>query len=410
MCPNHVEQYIDSKLVSSTRLSERLALWQKYARAPINMETVRMEFFRKVRTGKLFQKSKTLKAQRPENMRIKVPPYIKNLYKNPTSGFPLEQQQQLSIEQPLNPIRPSSKDLHEDQEEWLKSVIALQTSIVHEESKKVHKAKKVKKIKSKAKGASEDSDSTDSECEMECEATDEISVEAQEQISKYLSKKAKSLKKLNPQVRDFLATQRLQQLFSKQPQELNIRARASLIPLDLKKRDHCPLTFRTFKIGQGSTVDLDLSSYGKCQCISNFHASIFFDQYARIFELMNYSEHGTIVDNVIYSGDVSLHSPASKIDSRLKRMAKNSHVQAEDQGCFCPSSIAELNYEKGCEVSAALHHGSYIRFGCLQFVFSILTYDNEIEETKKEEDTIQNNDDKTKEDNITEMEMTTTDD
>ena len=92
MCPNHVEQYIDSKLVTSTRLSERLALWQKYARAPINMETVRMEFFRKVRTGKLFQKSKTLKAQRPENMRIKVPPYIKKLYKNPTSGFPLEHQ------------------------------------------------------------------------------------------------------------------------------------------------------------------------------------------------------------------------------------------------------------------------------------------------------------------------------
>ena len=92
MCPNHVEQYIDSKLVTSTRLSERLALWQKYARAPINMETVRMEFFRKVRTGKLFQKSKTLKAQRPENMRIKVPPYIKKLYKYPTSGFPLEHQ------------------------------------------------------------------------------------------------------------------------------------------------------------------------------------------------------------------------------------------------------------------------------------------------------------------------------
>ena len=134
---------------------------------------------------------------------------------------------------------------------------------------------------------------------MECEVTDEISVEAQEQISKYLSSgKARSLEKLNPQVRDFLATQRLQQLFSKQSGELNIRARASLIPLDLKKRDHCPLTFRTFKIGQGSTVDLDLSTYGSCQCISNFHASIFFDQYARIFELMNYSEHGTIGNDI----------------------------------------------------------------------------------------------------------------
>ena len=61
------------------------------------------------------------------------------------------------IDQPLNPIRPS-KDLSEDQEEWLKSVIALQTSIVHEESKKVQK--KAKKEVKKAKEEDEDSDST----------------------------------------------------------------------------------------------------------------------------------------------------------------------------------------------------------------------------------------------------------
>ena len=47
MCPNHVEQIIDSKLVKSTRLSERMDLWKKYARNPINVETVRLEFFRK---------------------------------------------------------------------------------------------------------------------------------------------------------------------------------------------------------------------------------------------------------------------------------------------------------------------------------------------------------------------------
>ena len=50
------------------------------------------------------------------------------------------------------------------------------------------------------------------------------------------------------------------------------------------------------------------------------------------------------------------------------------------------SSPAELNYERGCEVSAVLHHGSYVRFGCLQFVLSILSYKNEeIKEEKQEE-------------------------
>ena len=60
------------------------------------------------------------------------------------------------------------------------------------------------------------------------------------------------------------------------------------------------------------------------------------------------------------------------------------------------SSPAELNYERGCEVSAVLHHGSYVRFGCLQFVLSILSYENEeikeeeqeaVEEKKTEPDT-----------------------
>ena len=50
------------------------------------------------------------------------------------------------------------------------------------------------------------------------------------------------------------------------------------------------------------------------------------------------------------------------------------------------SSPAELNYERGCEVSAVLHHGSYVRFGCLQFVLSILSYENEeIKEEQQEE-------------------------
>ena len=262
--------------MTSTRLSERLALWQKYARDPINVETVRMEFFRKVRTGKLFQRSKTLKAQRPQNMRIQVPPYIKNMYKNPTKGFPLESSEPIKIK------RSEKEDLNADQEEWLRSVIALQTSIAHTETKKSQK------LKTKAKTLNEDADSTDSECEMDFDATDEISIEAQEQISKYLSKKANNIKKLDSKVRDLLASQRLNQIFSKEPAELNIRARASLIPLDSKKRQPCPLTFRTFKIGKGSSVDLDLTPYGTCHCVSNFHASIFFDQYSRIFELMNY--------------------------------------------------------------------------------------------------------------------------
>ena len=127
MCPNHVEQFIDSKLVTSTRLSERLALWQKYAREPINVDSVRIEFLRKARSGKLFQRGKTLKAQRPENLRIKVPDFIKNAYKNKATGFPIHSS---SNENPtIEAGKFKQKELNEDQEEWLKSLVALQSSL-----------------------------------------------------------------------------------------------------------------------------------------------------------------------------------------------------------------------------------------------------------------------------------------
>ena len=40
-------------------------------------------------------------------------------------------------------------------------------------------------------------------------------------------------------------------------------------------------------------------------------------------------------------------------------------------------------YQLGCEVSAVLHHGSYVRFGCLQFVFSITNYEDDDNDDKE---------------------------
>ena len=143
MCPNHVEQFIDSKLVKSTRLSERLDLWQKYARNPINVETVRLQFFRKARSGKLFQKSRTLKAQRHENFRMKVPQFIKNSYKNRNlTGFPVEHSETLLKK------RRTAEDLNQDEEDWLKGLVALQSSLAEEKMDNMSQIKSKKSVNS----------------------------------------------------------------------------------------------------------------------------------------------------------------------------------------------------------------------------------------------------------------------
>jgi hypothetical protein len=70
MCTMHPENFIDQNMLTSTSLTERLKLWQKYAKKPVDTETVRLEFFRKVRSGKLFQKSRVKRS--PLENRVKV--------------------------------------------------------------------------------------------------------------------------------------------------------------------------------------------------------------------------------------------------------------------------------------------------------------------------------------------------
>ena len=83
MCPNHVENFIDSNLVTSTSLTERLKLWNKYggsksgSSSNFNPDTIKLEFFRRVRKGKLYERGVNRSRVVSQNRRIRVPQYIK---------------------------------------------------------------------------------------------------------------------------------------------------------------------------------------------------------------------------------------------------------------------------------------------------------------------------------------------
>ena len=86
MCPNHVENFIDSSLVTSTSLTERLKLWNKYggsksgsnsSAGTFNPDTIKLEFFRKVRKGKLYERGVKRARTVRQDHRIKVPQYVK---------------------------------------------------------------------------------------------------------------------------------------------------------------------------------------------------------------------------------------------------------------------------------------------------------------------------------------------
>ncbi|XP_015682431.1 PHD finger protein 12, partial [Protobothrops mucrosquamatus] len=222
----------------------------------------------------------------------------------------------------------------------------------------------------------------------------------------------------------FLALQRIHQLFASkaQPaadhmgsppptsasspaegQRKEVQARAVFYPL-LGSGSAVNMCYRTLYIGTGADMDVCLTNYGHCNYVSGKHACIFYDENTKHYELLNYSEHGTTVDNVLYSCDFSEKaafippsSMVAKVQSVIKRhksrkppeeeppappaSAEPVAMRAQAQGqpqppCSCRASSSSLigGSGAGWEGTALLHHGSYIKLGCLQFVFSITEF------------------------------------
>lgn len=232
------------------------------------------------------------------------------------------------------------------------------------------------------------------------------------------------LDKLDAEMIKLLAYQRIQQLFppkvpstppppatsaapktpSPHPDsQKKVQARAVFYPLT-GKGGAVSMCYRTLYIGSGADMDVCLTNYGHCNYISGKHACIFYDENTKHYELLNYSEHGTMVDNVLYSCDFSEKASPSlpsglvaKVQGIIRRSKKREEdenpssvvgllpaggvMSSQPQGstellCSCKASSSSLigGSGAGWEGTALLHHGSYIKLGCLQFVFSITEF------------------------------------
>nr|XP_023678815.1 PHD finger protein 12 isoform X1 [Paramormyrops kingsleyae] len=194
------------------------------------------------------------------------------------------------------------------------------------------------------------------------------------------------------------------------PLKNEVQARAVFYPL-MGKGGPVNMCYRSLHIGTGADMDVCLTNYGFCNYVSGKHACIFYDENTKHYELLNYSEHGTTVDNVLYSCDFSEKSSpgpsssmVSKVQSIIRRCKKRTQ-QEEDcaeassvppaggvmscqphgpprTSCSCKASSSSLigGSGAGWEGTALLHHGSYVKLGCLQFVFSITEFASKLPE------------------------------
>uniref|UniRef100_A0A8C1B4X9 PHD finger protein 12 n=1 Tax=Cyprinus carpio carpio TaxID=630221 RepID=A0A8C1B4X9_CYPCA len=218
-----------------------------------------------------------------------------------------------------------------------------------------------------------------------------------------------------------LARQRIQQLFESntspvessspstvspthrkysEAQNREVQARASLCSASGKGMA-VNMCYRSLYIGTGADMDVCLTNYGHCNYVSGKHACIFYDENTKQYELLNYSEHGTTVDNVLYSCDFSEkmnQSPSSNLLAKVQNIIREFSLpeesamgvaatteggvmscQSQDVSitpCNCKNSGSSLigGSGAGWEGTALLHHGSHVKVGCLQFIFSITEF------------------------------------
>ncbi|KAH8386729.1 hypothetical protein KR093_002334 [Drosophila rubida] len=200
--------------------------------------------------------------------------------------------------------------------------------------------------------------------------------------------------------------------------QCKVRARAVLTPLGDMLEDSRWFTplgleqslfmrYRSLYIGYGGhytpsttmahTETVDLSAIGYCARISPQHAIIFYDEFTKSYELINYSEFGTEVNGQLYTCDLTEYTTTHggkrmrADDAELKRrvddlLDKRRHIQRQYEpkretrnklapivkpACRCQIGPNAPMVPGAWEGSAVLAHGSLLRFGCLAFVFSV---------------------------------------
>ncbi|XP_030754921.1 PHD finger protein 12 [Sitophilus oryzae] len=544
MCPQHVEHTLDSNLLTSVSLCERVKLWDKFS-VPVDQDSVKIEFFRKIH-----RKNPPFRVKRfvPKKPKVQVPEMIKYHYKKPVNLLP-SLKDVLRIENVYRKkklqevMEESEAEIEEDKdavEEVKQELDSESVEEIKQENCDISEVSNPNRTQSpddcKPLGAQSDNgtDDTDSVADSSSPGTllnvtnntfytsnvfnvnlncsnhgtkengqfelnngyyERELLKKEETVIKDImdgcfgDEVESELKQLDDRLIKLLAFQRLQQVFGHSnqgqnnhttigkmplPSELltpadidrisrvfaspkkkyrskcsNIRARAMMCPVvskhfyNVRTREVDPtdvrhdasfmgfrptvstrfpeavaMRYRVLNVGKGSSNDVDLEKFGYCNFISPKHATIFFDDYTRSYELINYASSGTYVNNVLYSNNVNVKrtgdttmtngttendkaqngspSPeeerAASVESQVREVInrkrklgrpevvipvqnkKGETKMAADWNdrmeCCCTANVEDL--KRGWEGSAILNHGSLLKFGCINFVFSIV--------------------------------------
>jgi pSer/pThr/pTyr-binding forkhead associated (FHA) protein len=116
--------------------------------------------------------------------------------------------------------------------------------------------------------------------------------------------------------------------------------------------------------GSSISNDICLKSFNDlqtCQYISERHACLYYDRKRNLFELLNYSEYGTIVNGLRY-GLGNFSDDESDNENEEPEKVENDNLQK----CFC---LTSPSYHSAWDGPAQIEQGTVVRIGCHEFLF-----------------------------------------
>lgn len=121
-------------------------------------------------------------------------------------------------------------------------------------------------------------------------------------------------------------------------------------------------------IGSHSSMDVCLRGLSPCAAISSKHAVIYHDKQCNTFELLNYSEFGTMVDGCVYCFNID-----EDVDFWGCCNSHATDVYPDRHLCRCRAGISSISRKyRFIEGPALLKHGSLIVIGCVRFLFVVV--------------------------------------
>ncbi|XP_034934525.1 PHD finger protein 12 [Chelonus insularis] len=397
MCPNHPNHFIDQNLLQSCNATARLKLWDQFATRRVDQHAVKLEFLRKAHA---INPPFRVKLASNERIKVKVPAMIKYYYANPPELNSINTYRMNAFIRPYAQTINSTKEEKEfnGHEELPFNDCSVEKSTNQSNNLKHKEGQDGSSEKMEINDGVNEEVKESEERSPNATLNDKIKEETFKIQSWNLGYEIKEgIQLLERPVLEALAQQRLEQILNPDSEEYRClnnqnEARAALFPLSRKPGPPALMIKRTLTIGTGANCDVHLSKYGNCECTSSKHAVIFFDDSTKRYELLNYSEHGTTVDNVFYSCDCTSFSsrkskdkeemlpdhwrPYEKLsDKRLDSL--KSIPNGNRISCKCsmvdPKESNQTYTQAGWEGSAVVAHGSILTFGCLVFVFTTVT-------------------------------------